>query len=55
MQSPMIGPRLPMAARDLENQTEDLFTYLIGGCVARSDSACVNIDQIGPLFGQRGS
>ena len=53
VQSPSIGPSPLAAACDIENEAEQLPSYIFDARAARRDSARVEIDKIGPLFRKR--
>ena len=55
MKTPMIGAGLLPSASDVQNVMEDGLANLLDGGFASGDGARVDVDQIGPSVGERGS
>jgi len=55
VKTPVIGARLLPSASDVQNVMEDGLANLLDGGFASRDGAGVDVDQIGPSVGERGS
>ena len=55
MQSPVFRPRLLFPADDIENEMKDLPADIFDAGRSGRNASGVDVNQIGPAFGERGS
>src|SRR5690348_13397452 len=53
VQSPVVRARLTATAGNIQNEAKNRLAHLLDVRIARSDRACINVDQIAPAVSQR--
>src|SRR4051794_20831787 len=52
---PSLGPNLLAAARDIQDELEEVPSGLLDGSLPGRDPACIEVDEVGPALGELSS